>query len=107
MMEYVKFDQAFMFAYSLREKTHAARNLVDDVPHDVKLRRLQEIINGFRSSLLRKNMNEEQGTLRLVLVEGEATKSSPSTPLLTGRTDGNKRGLGNSLSHFLLKRPLL
>jgi tRNA A37 methylthiotransferase MiaB len=42
------FDQAFMFAYSKRDKTHAARHLEDDVPADVKQRRLAEIIDTFR-----------------------------------------------------------
>ena len=32
LIEEVKYDQAFLFAYSMREKTHAHRNYVDDVP---------------------------------------------------------------------------
>ncbi|KAI8321289.1 hypothetical protein GQ54DRAFT_240612, partial [Martensiomyces pterosporus] len=43
MMELVGFDTAFMFAYSMREKTHAHRKFKDDVPQDVKGRRLEEI----------------------------------------------------------------
>jgi tRNA-2-methylthio-N6-dimethylallyladenosine synthase len=45
LMEYVKYDFGFMFAYSERPGTLAARKLEDDIPLDVKKRRLQEIIN--------------------------------------------------------------
>jgi tRNA-2-methylthio-N6-dimethylallyladenosine synthase len=44
LMEEVEFDFAFMFAYSDREITYASKKLVDDVPHEVKQRRLREII---------------------------------------------------------------
>lgn len=91
LMNEVKFDQAFMFAYSLREKTHAAHNMSDDVPEEVKQRRLTEIIETYRSHLIRKNISDEYGQLRLVLVEGPSTKSTPEYPTFTGRTDGNKR----------------
>jgi tRNA A37 methylthiotransferase MiaB len=39
LMEHVEYEQAFMFAYSLREKTHAHRTMKDDVPQEIKLRR--------------------------------------------------------------------
>jgi MiaB/RimO family radical SAM methylthiotransferase len=101
VMKRVNFDQAFMFAYSLREKTHADRShaMNDDVPEPVKLRRLQEIIDVHRNSLFMKNRLEELGQLRLVLVEGYSTKSTENDPFLTGRTDGNKRVVfkGNSI----------
>ncbi len=45
LMEYVKYDFGFMFAYSERPGTLAARKLKDDIPHDTKIRRLREIIN--------------------------------------------------------------
>ena len=51
LMHKTKFDQAFMFAYSLRERTHAAHRLNDDVPEEEKLRRLQEIIAAFRENV--------------------------------------------------------
>ena len=44
----VGYDMAYMFAYSMREKTPAHRNYVDDVPDDVKQRRLTELIAVFR-----------------------------------------------------------
>jgi tRNA-2-methylthio-N6-dimethylallyladenosine synthase len=45
LMEYVKYDFGFMFAYSERPGTMAARKLVDDIPEEVKKRRLNEIID--------------------------------------------------------------
>jgi tRNA A37 methylthiotransferase MiaB len=80
-----------MYAYSLRDRTHAAHTLEDDVPAEVKQRRLQEIIACFRSNVQLRNEREELGRLRLVLVEGPSSKSSSTKPTLTGRTDGNKR----------------
>jgi tRNA-2-methylthio-N6-dimethylallyladenosine synthase len=44
-MEYVKYDFGFMFAYSERPGTLAARKMEDDVPEEVKKRRLNEIID--------------------------------------------------------------
>lgn len=91
LMELVKFDQAFMFAYSMRDKTHAARAYQDKVPADVKQRRLTEIIDVFRQAVHRKNANEEVGRLRLVLVEGESKRSKADARSWSGRTDQNKR----------------
>ena len=54
-----------MFAYSEREKTHAARHLSDDVPAEVKSRRLQEIIAAFREGQL-KQFQAEVGRTHLV-----------------------------------------
>lgn len=45
LMEYVKYDFGYMFAYSERPGTLAARKMVDDVPEEVKKRRLQEIVD--------------------------------------------------------------
>ena len=60
-----QYDQAFMFAYSEREKTHAARHLDDNVPAEVKSRRLQEIIAAFREGQL-KQFQAEVGRTHLV-----------------------------------------
>jgi len=43
-MKEIEFENAFMFAYSMREKTHAHRNYVDDVPESLKLSRLDKLI---------------------------------------------------------------
>lgn len=91
LLQQVRYDQAFMFAYSLREKTHAHRVMEDNVPEDVKLKRLQEVIATFRESVQQKNEEKERGRLRLVLVEGEAKRSKSGNRLYSGRTDQNKR----------------
>lgn len=91
LMERVQYDQAFMFAYSMRGKTHAHRQLQDDVPEQVKSRRLQEIIDVFRTNVQQRNENREVGRLRLVLMEGESKKSKPEAVTWHGRTDQNKR----------------
>lgn len=91
LMEYVKYDQAFMFAYSMRGKTHAHRTMKDDVPEEVKSRRLQEVISTFRTNVQVRNDSTEVGRLRLVLVEGESRKSNADNRNWGGRTDQNKR----------------
>ena len=83
--------QAFMFAYSLRERTHAAHNFEDDVPEPVKQRRLAEIIATFRKGVAARNALEV-GREHLVLVEGHSKRSTPDNITLTGRTDTNKVG---------------
>jgi MiaB/RimO family radical SAM methylthiotransferase len=91
LMERVRYDQAFMFAYSMRGKTHAARTMEDDVPPEVKQRRLQEIIDIFHGKVQEKNNEKEIGRLRLVLTEGESKRSKPGARTFSGRTDQNKR----------------
>jgi len=91
LMKSVQYDQAFMFAYSMREKTHAHRTMIDDIPPDVKNRRLNEIISCFRHSVQLRNEEVEMGKLRLVLIEGEAKSSTAENRMWSGRTDQNKR----------------
>jgi hypothetical protein len=52
LMARVQYDNAFLFAYSEREKTHASRHLADDVPQEVKSRRLQVCAKGGRGDLV-------------------------------------------------------
>ena len=52
------YEQAFLFAYSRRDKTHAARHLEDDVPAEVKKRRLNEAIALFRERQAEQNQLE-------------------------------------------------
>eukprot|EP00210_Caulerpa_lentillifera_P008466 g8076.t1 len=87
LMRRIKFDQAFMFKYSEREKTHAYRHWPDDVSRETKQRRLQEVINVFREGLHERNQ-AEIGKRHLVLVEEDSMKDSSS---LTGRSDNFKR----------------
>jgi tRNA-2-methylthio-N6-dimethylallyladenosine synthase len=48
LLRATRFDNAFLFSYSQRDKTHAARHLPDDVPADVKARRLAEAFEAYR-----------------------------------------------------------
>jgi tRNA-2-methylthio-N6-dimethylallyladenosine synthase len=74
LMDYVKYDFGFMFAYSERPGTMAARKLEDDVPEKVKKRRLQEIIAlQQRHSLYRTQ--QHLGKVEEVLIEKESKKS--------------------------------
>ena len=91
LLEQVRYDQAFLFAYSLREKTHAHRTMEDNVPEDVKQHRLRQLIDTFQENVHKKNTEQEVGKLRLVLLEGQSKRSTPEAPTWQGRTDQNKR----------------
>ncbi len=74
LMEYVKYDFGYMFAYSERPKTLAERKYKDDVPAEVKSRRLAEIVDlQLKHSALRTK--EGLGKVHRVLVEGVSKKS--------------------------------
>ncbi|XP_021908298.1 CDK5RAP1-like protein, partial [Carica papaya] len=88
LIKSVGYDMAYMFAYSMREKTHAHRNYVDDVPDDVKQRRLAELIEAFREST-GQCFDSQVGTIQLVLVEGP-NKRAPQTELI-GKSDRGHR----------------
>ena len=86
LMEEVGFDWAFMFAYSERPGTLAARNYPDDVPPEVKTRRLNEIIDlQNRKSL--ESYRKDIGKRFTVLVEGPS-KRNPDD--LCGRASNSK-----------------
>ncbi|PRX56327.1 tRNA-2-methylthio-N6-dimethylallyladenosine synthase [Flagellimonas meridianipacifica] len=74
LMEYVKYDFGFMFAYSERPGTLAARKLEDDVPAETKKRRLQEIINLQQKHGLFRTQ-QHVGKVEEVLIEGPSKKS--------------------------------
>ncbi len=85
LMREVRFDGAFMFKYSPREKTRAW-NMGDDVPDAVKGRRLQEIIDLQREMSL--NINRAAiGSVERILLEGPSKRSDDEW---MGRTDANK-----------------
>jgi tRNA-2-methylthio-N6-dimethylallyladenosine synthase len=86
LMEQVRYDHAYMFMYSERPNTYAQKKLVDDVPEDVKKRRLTEIINLQAGVSLERN-RAEIGQEHLVLVEGPSKRSEDQ---FCGRTDSNK-----------------
>lgn len=88
LVKEVGYDMAYMFAYSMREKTHAHRNYVDDVPEDVKQRRLTELIEAFREST-GQCYDSQVGTTQLVLVESP-NRRAPDTELV-GKSDKGHR----------------
>jgi len=81
----VRYDGAYMFKYSPREGTKAYR-MNDDVPEDVKSKRLQEIIDVQQQISYEKNQ-ELIGKEEIILIEGFSKKSDE---FFSGRTDTNK-----------------
>ncbi len=75
LMEYVKYDFGFMFAYSERPGTPAAKKMEDDVPMETKKRRLSEIINLQQKHGLYR-MQQFVGKTVEILIEGDSKKSS-------------------------------
>ena len=74
LMEYVKYDYGFMFAYSERPGTLAARKLVDDVPEEVKKQRLTEIVE-LQRKLSLESAQSFLGQTVEVLIEKESHRS--------------------------------
>jgi tRNA-2-methylthio-N6-dimethylallyladenosine synthase len=85
LMDEVKYDFAYMFKYSERPKTLAERKFEDDIPEDVKSKRLTEIIEKQLGYALASNQNRI-GMVEKVLVEGESKRSSE---MFCGRTSRN------------------
>ncbi|KIX21911.1 (dimethylallyl)adenosine tRNA methylthiotransferase [Flavobacterium sp. 316] len=75
LMEYVKYDFGFMFAYSERPGTMAARKMEDDVPDEVKKRRLTEIVDLQQVHALEKT-KRFVGQIVEVLIEKDSKRSS-------------------------------
>ncbi len=86
IMREVGYYTAFMFQYSQRPNTKAARHFQDDVPAEVKTRRLNEIIS-LQNELSLKSNQEDIGKVFEVLVEGYSKRSDSE---LVGRTSQNK-----------------
>uniref|UniRef100_A0A4Y0BND7 CDK5RAP1-like protein n=1 Tax=Anopheles funestus TaxID=62324 RepID=A0A4Y0BND7_ANOFN len=85
LIEEVGYHGAFLFAYSMREKTTAHRRFSDDVPVEVKQERLRRMIAAFRTTAGRLN-SQFIGRTELILVEGYSKRSRND---LAGRNDGN------------------
>ena len=86
LMKEIRYDGAYMFLYSPRERTKAWK-MEDDVPHEVKVRRLNEIIE--QQQRITTEINQQAiGTVVEVLVEGESRRN-PKTEW-QGRSDTNK-----------------
>jgi tRNA-2-methylthio-N6-dimethylallyladenosine synthase len=86
LMEYARYDMSYMFFYSERPGTLAARRYADDVPEEVKKRRLEEIVRLQNRLSLEKN-REDVGKVFTVLIEGDSKKSSADW---RGRNSQNK-----------------
>lgn len=89
LMREAQFDHAFMYLFSMRENTFAWKHYQDDVPIEVKKRRLVEIQNTFYSTLKEK-LPALEGREELVLIEGESKYSKPGRIQYKGRNDGNR-----------------
>ena len=74
LMEWSQFDFSYMYYYSERPGTLAARKFADDVPLDVKKRRLTEIID-LQNEISRKKNKAREGQVVTVLVEAESKRS--------------------------------
>jgi tRNA-2-methylthio-N6-dimethylallyladenosine synthase len=85
LMEYTRYFFAYMFTYSERPGTPAHKKLKDDVPEEIKMRRLNEIID-LQGRLSTERNKEEINKVHTVLVEGPSKKSGDD---LKGRNDQN------------------
>ena len=97
IMREVGYDSAFMFKYSERPGTYASKHLPDDVPEDVKIRRLNELIMVQNENSARANQ-AEVGNIREVLVEGPSKRSREQ---LCGRTEQNKMVVFDKGNHHI------
>jgi len=86
LMDYVQFDYGYMFFYSERPGTPAAKKLKDDVSEEDKKRRLNEIIAKQQEHSLLRNQ-QAVGKIYKILIEGESKRSADD---LCGRNDQNK-----------------
>ena len=86
LMREVGYDSAFMFKYSERPGTYASKHLPDDVPEEVKLRRLNELIQ-LQTEISAQQNRKDEGREFDVLVEGFSKRSRQQ---LCGRTEQNK-----------------
>ncbi len=82
----VKYDYAYMFKYSMRPNTYAEKHYVDDIPDNLKTRRLEEII-ALQGEIALENNRKEIGKVFEVLAEGTSHRSKDQ---LFGRNSQNK-----------------
>ena len=87
LMGEVKYDFAYMYKYSERPKTLAERKFEDDVPEEVKQRRLQEVIDLQQAHSL-EIMQQQIGKTEVILVEKVSRRSDDQ---MVGRTDRNHK----------------
>lgn len=85
MMDYVKYDFAYMFMYSERPGTLAAKRYQDDIPEEIKRRRLSEVVNKQQEYSFQR-LQSHIGKVEKVLIEGFSKKSDKD---YCGRNDQN------------------
>ena len=103
LMREVGYDSAFMFKYSERPGTYASKHLPDDVPEEVKLRRLNELIALQNEMSALRNAAQVGKTVE-VLVEGYSKRSREQ---LFGRTEQNRVVVFDRGSHHIGDRVLV
>ncbi len=86
LMEYCKYDLAYLYFYSERPGTLAAKRFADDIPLNIKKRRLQELVELYRNHSL-ISMQKDVGKTFKILVEGPSKKDALE---LQGRNEQNK-----------------
>ena len=97
LMREVGYDSAFMFKYSERPGTYASKHLPDDVPEDVKIRRLNELMH-LQTEMSAIANKKDEGKEFDVLVEGFSKRSREQ---LCGRTEQNKMVVFNKGNHHI------
>ena len=96
-MREVGYDSAFMFKYSERPGTYASKHLPDDVPEEVKIRRLNELI-ALQTEMSAIQNKKDEGHEFNVLVEGFSKRSREQ---LCGRTEQNKMVVFDKNGHHI------
>ncbi len=99
----VGFDSAFMFKYSERPGTYAARHLPDNIPEEEKIRRLNELI-ALQTEISAQRNKEDEGREFEVLVEGFSKRSREQ---LCGRTEQNKMVVFDKAGHHIGERVMV
>jgi len=97
LMREVQYDSAFMFKYSERPGTYASKHLPDDIPEEVKIRRLNELIQ-LQTEISAQRNKLDEGKVFDVLVEGFSKRSREQ---LCGRTEQNKMVVFDKAGHHI------
>jgi len=100
LMREVGYDSAFMFKYSERPGTYASKHLPDDVPEEVKIRRLNELIQ-LQTACSAEQNKKDEGKVFEVLIEGFSKRSREQ---LCGRTEQNKMVVFDKGTHHVGQR---
>ncbi len=103
LMREVGYDSAFMFKYSERPGTYASKHLPDDVPEDVKIRRLNELI-ALQNEISAERNAAQVGKTVEVLVEGTSKRSRDQ---LFGRTEQNRVVIFDRGRHHIGERVMV